>query len=249
MPETDNQNHVVAVTGASRGIGAAIALELAEAGFTVAALTRQGRGVEQGDRDAETSRNIVPVVCDVADSASVEAAIAEAAALGTLSSLVNNAGIWKGQRSAELSNDDYQLVMDTNARGCFELCRAVYPHFKSNGSGTIINIGSFYDKLGVPGGLAYCASKAAIGAITRCLAVEWARDRIRVLNVAPGFIETDLNASLPDTARDAIRARIPGGEFGSPADVGRLVRALVANDIPFMTGETMYIDGGQGIKE
>lgn len=246
---SEKENSVVAVTGASRGIGAAIALELAGAGYTVAALTRQGRGVERDDIDAKLTVKIVPVVCDVADSASIESAITEVSALGTFSALVNNAGIWKGERSAQLSTDDYQLVMDTNARGCFELCRAAYPHFKDNGSGTIVNIGSFYDKLGVPGGLAYCASKAAIGAITRCLAVEWARDRIKVIDVAPGFIETDLNANLPDKARDSIKARIPGGEFGAAEDVGRLVQALLCNEIPFLTGETIYIDGGQGIKE
>jgi len=237
------------VTGASRGIGSEIAQELARTGYTVLALSRGGRGIEDVDLAPDVAQRISALSCDVTDNASIERAVAHAASLGELVGLVNNAGVWMGARSHELTSDDFDTVIATNARGCFEACRAVYPHFKSRGNGTIVNIGSFYDKLGVPGGLAYCASKAAIGAITRCLAVEWARDNIRVMDVAPGFIETDLNASLPDNVRESINARIPGRRFGQVEEVARLVRSLFVDEISFLTGETIYIDGAQGIKE
>jgi NAD(P)-dependent dehydrogenase (short-subunit alcohol dehydrogenase family) len=114
----------------------------------------------------------------------------------------------------------------------------------------IVNIGSFFDKLGVKRNLAYCASKAAVGAITRCLAVEWAAKGIRVMDVAPGYIVTDLNADSM-TAGGPLRAyldkRIPGREPGTAADVGALVACLFTPAGGFLTGETIYIDGGQGI--
>lgn len=113
----------------------------------------------------------------------------------------------------------------------------------------IINIGSFFDKLGVSRNVAYCASKAAVGAITRCLAVEWARDNISVLDIAPGYIETDLNRDF--LASDKINAwlsrRVPVGRPGRPNEVARLVGVLFAERIDFLTGETIYIDGGQGM--
>jgi NAD(P)-dependent dehydrogenase (short-subunit alcohol dehydrogenase family) len=127
-------------------------------------------------------------------------------------------------------------------------CREAYPHLAKAG-GSIINIGSFFDRMGVPNNLAYCASKAAVGAITRCLAVEWAKDKIRVIDVAPGYIETDLNRE--HLARDKVQAwmksRIPVGRPGTPDEVARLVAALLVEDIPFMTGETIYLDGGHGM--
>jgi NAD(P)-dependent dehydrogenase (short-subunit alcohol dehydrogenase family) len=123
----------------------------------------------------------------------------------------------------------------------------VYPYLEARG-GTIVNIGSFFDKLGVKRNLAYCASKAAVGAITRCLAVEWATKNIRVLDVAPGYIETDLNKeAMQGKLKAFLESRIPAGKPGTPESVARLVAALFAEDIPFLTGETIYIDGGQGM--
>jgi NAD(P)-dependent dehydrogenase (short-subunit alcohol dehydrogenase family) len=112
-----------------------------------------------------------------------------------------------------------------------------------------VNIGSFFDRMGVKRNLAYCASKAALGAITRCLAVEWAAKGIRVVDVAPGYIKTDLNAeAMSGTAlAEFLAKRIPVGGPGSPEDVARLVAAMFAEELPFLTGETIYIDGGQGV--
>ncbi len=230
---------VIAVTGASRGIGAAIAAELVRRGFTVGSLTRKAIGVD----------GTLPIACDVNDQESVKSAFKTLAdKAGRIDGLVNNAGVHLYGKSAELAIERYEQVMDTNARSVFVCCREIYRYLEKTG-GTIVNIGSFFDKLGVKQNLAYCASKAAVGAITRCLAVEWAPKKIRVLDVAPGYIETELNAEA--MAKGALRAfleaRVPTGAPGGVEDVARLVAALLSEDIPFLTGETIYLDGGQGM--
>ena len=113
----------------------------------------------------------------------------------------------------------------------------------------IVNIGSFFDRIGVKRNVAYCAAKAAVGAITRCLAVEWGGKGIRVVDVAPGYIETDLNreALRQPAMKEFLAKRVPLGGAGTPQAVAKLVGALLTDDIPFLTGETIYIDGGQGI--
>ena len=138
--------------------------------------------------------------------------------------------------------------MRPNASSGRVACRESYPHHKAAGDALIVNIGSFFDKLAVIDNLAYCASKAAVGAITRCLAAEWARDGIRVLDVAPGYIETDLNRDFlaSEKTQAWLKRRIPAGRAGSPQEVARLVGALYTENIAFLTGETIYIDGGQG---
>jgi len=240
---------VIAVTGASRGIGAAIAIELAHRGFTVACLTRKGTGPEVQGAKALTSR-FVDVACDVTDEASLKAAFAAVVdKAGSLHGLVNNAGIHLDGASHELATVTYEKVMTTNATAVFAACREAYPHLVKSGGGSIVNIGSFFDKIGVKRNVAYCASKAAVGAITRCLAVEWASRGIRVLDVAPGYIVTDLNreAMTRGPLAEYLKKRIPSVGTGSTADVARLVAALFTEDIPFLSGETIYIDGAQGI--
>jgi NAD(P)-dependent dehydrogenase (short-subunit alcohol dehydrogenase family) len=242
------QPMIIAVTGASRGIGAAIALELARRGHTVGCLTRKGTGIESASVDAALTKRTLDIACDVTDEASIRSAFAALAArAGGIDGLVNNAGIFLEGKSAELATDVYDKVMDTNARAVFAACREVYPYLQARG-GTIVNIGSFFDKLGVKRSLAYCASKAAVGAITRCLAVEWASKRIRVLDVAPGYIETELNAAaMQGKLKAFLEARVPTGGPGSTQDVARTVAAVFAEDIPFLTGATIYLDGGQGM--
>jgi NAD(P)-dependent dehydrogenase (short-subunit alcohol dehydrogenase family) len=240
---------VIAVTGASRGIGAAIALELAQRGFTVGCLTRKGAGVESGSVPAPLAKRLLPITCDVNDEASIGKAFAALAAqAGTIDGLVNNAGVHLYGKSAELATAHYEEVMDTNARSVFLCSREAYP-FLARAGGTIVNIGSFFDKLGVKQNLAYCASKAAVGAITRCLAVEWAAKGIRVLDVAPGYIETELNAEAMQKGalRTYLESRIPGKRPGTAAEVARLVASLFTEDNAFLTGATIYLDGGQGL--
>lgn len=239
---------VVAVTGASRGIGASIALELARRGFVVGCLSRKGQGIETVDMPETLRAQMECIACDVDEERSIAAAFAQLVQRrGRIDALVNNAGIHRTARSSEMAVEDYDAVMNTNARAVFVACREVYRYLATDG-GMIINIGSFFDKMGVKGNLAYCASKAAVGAITRCLAVEWASRNIRVLDVAPGYIETELNAdAMQGSLRDFLQARIPGKRPGRPDEVARLVGALIAEDIPFLTGETLYIDGAQAI--
>ena len=227
----------VIVTGASKGIGAAIAEELDRRAYTVVGLSRSG-AVPAGSGYA----------CDMTDEAAIKATFAKIAEAGPITGLVNNAGIHIGGPIAGLSTQDWDSTIRLNTTAVMIAAREVYPHLRDAG-GTIVNIGSFFDKLGVPDNLAYCASKAAVASMTRCMAVEWAGDGIRVINVAPGYIETDLNRDF--LAREKVKAwmksRIPVGQPGSVQDVARLVAAIFTERIGFLTGETIYIDGGQGM--
>jgi NAD(P)-dependent dehydrogenase (short-subunit alcohol dehydrogenase family) len=239
----------VAITGANRGIGAAIALALARAGYRVACLARSG-GLPDTGAEAALRERLLPLRCDVQDEQAVSAALVQAAAgAGGLVGLVNNAGLHTAAKSAELATAEYERVMAINATAVFAVARAAYPHLVHAGGGLIVNIGSFFDKLGVKRNLAYCASKAAVGAITRCLAVEWAPQNIRVVNVAPGYILTDLNRDqmAAGPLREYLDQRIPAGKPGTAEEVARLVAALFREDLRFLSGETIYIDGAQGI--
>jgi NAD(P)-dependent dehydrogenase (short-subunit alcohol dehydrogenase family) len=235
MPEAQ-----ILVTGANRGIGAAIATELAAAGLAVVGLTRTG-----------TSAAGAAIACDVSDEGAIARAIGAVAEQGPIAGLVNNAGLYEAHLSAELAAADFERIMRINATSVVTAARHVYPHLKRAGGGLIVNIGSYYDKLGVAKAVAYCASKAAVGAITRCLAVEWAADNIRVIDVAPGYIASELNAKF--RARDAtqrwIEQRIPVGRAGTPAEIGRLVAMLFTSHISYLTGETIYVDGGLGMNQ
>jgi NAD(P)-dependent dehydrogenase (short-subunit alcohol dehydrogenase family) len=248
MATADKRTHgTIAVTGANRGIGAAIALALARAGYTVACLTRSGA---TPDADPGLAARLVPLKCDVLDQAAVAAALARAAeGEGGLTGLVNNAGMHVTAKSAELETAQFERLMSINATAVFATAREAYPHLVRAGGGLIVNIGSFFDRLGVKRNLAYCASKAAVGAITRCLAVEWARDNIRVVDVAPGYIVTDLNRDAlgEGPLRAYLEQRIPCGAPGTADEVARLVAALFREDLRFLSGETIYIDGAQGI--
>ncbi len=228
----------IIVTGASRGIGAAIALELANRGYKVAGTSRSGDtalGPGYG--------------CEMTDEAAIARTIAAIAGKGAILGLVNNAGTYETSPSAKLSAAMFEHTIRTNATSVVSASREVYPHLKAAGGGLIVNIGSFFDKLGVAENTAYCASKAAIAAITRCLAVEWAADNVRVMNVAPGYIETDLNRAFlqNDKIKSWIARRVPVGRPGTPEEVAKVVASLFAENVGFLTGETIYIDGGHGM--
>jgi NAD(P)-dependent dehydrogenase (short-subunit alcohol dehydrogenase family) len=230
----------ILVTGANRGIGAAIAIELAARGFAVAGLTRSGKtAAGEGYR------------CDVSDEDSIKSAIAAVAQRAPIAGLVNNAGLYEEADSATLPAADFDRLMRNNATSVVVASREVYPHLKSRGGGLIVNIGSFFGKLGAPRSLAYCASKAAVAAITRCLAVEWATDKVRVLNVAPGFIATDLNKEYlkNDGFRRWLEKSIPVGRAGEPEEIARFVASLFATEVGFLTGETIYVDGAQSVRQ
>ena len=165
----------IIVTGASRGIGAAIATELDQRDYPVVGLSRSG--------DVAAGHGLV---CDVTDEDVVHETFAAIAESGPIAGLINNAGVHLSSPSAQLPTAEYERVMSLNATALMVASREIHPYLKANGGGTIVNLGSFFDKLGVARNLAYCASKAAVGAMSRCLAVEWAGDNITVLNIAPG---------------------------------------------------------------
>ena len=240
----------VAVTGASRGIGAGIAVELARRGYTVGCLSRGARGPEDIEVAPELAQRMVNLRCDVDDEASIRSALAALReSAGAIGGIVNNAGIHVEGRSADFATGDFARIMATNATALFVACREVHPHLLANGGGMIVNIGSYFDKLGVRRNTAYCASKAAVGAITRCLAVEWAKDGITVLDVAPGYVATNLNRAFleSDKVQAFLKSRIPVGRTSTPEEVARLVASLFDEKLSFLTGETIYFDGGQGM--
>lgn len=228
----------IIVTGASRGIGAAIAKDLAGRGFDVAGLSRSG-----------TCAVGTGYACDMSDEAAIKRTFAAIAAKAPITGLVNNAGQYQTGRSSTLSTADYEATMQTNATSVFVAAREVHPHMKAAGGGLIVNISSFFARLGVSQHLAYCASKGAIEAMTRCLAVEWARDKIRVMALAPGYIHTDFNREYfqSELGQSMLKARVPVRRVGEADEVARLIGAMYAENIGFLTGEVIQIDGGQGI--
>ena len=241
----------IIVTGASRGIGARIALGLARAGFDVGCLSRSGDLPHIEQVSPEIKKRWHPAKCDVSQSAQLEQAFHHISQQSgkPLVGLVNNAGIHSQGRIEAITEDEFRRVMDVNTYSVLAASQAIYPHLLNNQGGLIVNIGSFFDKLGIKQHLLYCSAKAAVGAMTRCMAVEWASKGIRALNVAPGYIMTDLNRDAMQTGplADYLAKRIPGGKPGQAEDVGNLVTSLFVLDSPFMTGETIYIDGAHGM--
>lgn len=255
MDNTQTKNKAVIVTGASRGIGASIAFDLASRGFKVVCVSRSGATPEipvgRGEICSRTiDDQLIPLAADVTSKENMRRAVSEVVGRGlTLAGIVNNAGIHSDCVSAELTSESFRETLDVNTIAVMQGCQLVYPELVKCGGGLIVNIGSFFDKLGVKRNVAYCASKAAVGAITRVLAVEWAKHGIRVINVAPGYIATDLNRESMESGplSDYLTKRIPAGKAGDANDVSAVVASLFEIDSPFLTGETLYVDGGQGI--
>lgn len=227
----------IIITGASKGIGAAIAVELDKRGYQVICVSRSG--------EAPAGKGLA---CDMGEEAAVAQLVSDVGREAPILGLVNNAGLHLGGPTDTLNTAQYQQVMQLNATAVMIASREAFRYLKQS-QGKIVNIGSFFDKLGVPDNLAYCASKAAVAAMTRCLAVEWAPHGITAVNIAPGYIETDLNKDF--LARESVRKwlakRVPVRRPGHTAEVARLVGAVFSEDIAFLTGETIYLDGGQGM--
>jgi 2-deoxy-D-gluconate 3-dehydrogenase len=242
---------VALVTGASRGIGRAVALALGAAGAAVACGARSAEQVEATAAELSGSGGRARGFrLDVTRRDQIDAVVEEAgAALGPVDILVNNAGITLDKRSIEVTDEEWDDVLATNLTSTFKLARAVAPGMMEQRHGKIINIGSMYGKIGVPRYAAYCASKAAVEALTRSLAVEWARHGIQVNCLAPGYVNTDIprEAMADEKLRTLFLSRVPARRIGEPEEVATLAVYLASAASDFMTGQTVYLDGGQTI--
>ncbi len=238
---------VAIVTGAGRGIGEAIALRLARGGMSVACVSRTESNAARTAAaiNATESGRAHPWAVDVADRKAV-AAICEAILkhFGRVDVLVNNAGLTRDGLAMRMSEEDWDIVIDTNLKGAFNFIHAVMRPMVKQRSGRIINITSVAGLTGNAGQANYAASKAGLLGLTKTLARELASRSITVNAVAPGFINTDMTASLPDAVKTGVLATIPMGQFGEPEDIAAAVAFLAGPDARYVTGQTLTVDGG-----
>jgi 3-oxoacyl-[acyl-carrier protein] reductase len=229
------------VTGASRGIGRAIAEELARAGATVVVGYRSG-----GDEAEELAKSIGGRVvhADVSTADGAKQLVEEA---GDVDVLVNNAGVTRDGVLARMSDDDWRTVLDTNLSSVFYTCRAVTRPMMKKRAGVIVNVSSIVGVHGNWGQTNYAASKAGIIGFTKSLARELGSRGVRANVIAPGYIKTRLTDAIPEDAQQAMLANTPLGRFGDPEDVGRVVRFLCSDEAAFITGEVLLVDGGLGM--
>lgn len=238
----------VIVTGASRGLGRACALALADAGADVVCAARARADLEETAAMVRRhGRRAVVHVTDVSRAEDVER-LAERTLdeFGRIDVLVNNAGVLISKAAEEVTEDEWRRVLDTDLTGAFLCATAIGRHMIAGGGGRIVNIGSIFGELGARGVVAYAAAKGGVHALTRALAFEWARHNIRVNCIAPGYFATDISSEAVNSPLGArIRARIPLRRVAEPSEIGPLVVYLASAASSFMTGEVLRLDGGQ----
>ena len=238
------EGEIALVTGASRGIGAAIADELAALGARViGTATSESGAAAIGERLA--AQNGAGRVVDVSDGAAVEALIESIGKeFGPIGILVNNAGITRDQLLMRMKDDDWQAIIDTNLSSVFRTSKAVLRGMMKARRGRIINIASVIGLTGNPGQANYAAAKAGIIGFSKSLAREVGSRGITVNVVAPGFIETDMTRALPDAQKEAMMGQIALGRFGAAVDIARAVAFLAGPSAAYITGETLHVNGG-----
>ena len=244
------EGKVALVTGASRGIGRAIALALAEEKATVI-INYNGskeRAEETLSKVRSSGADGMVVQCDVSDMAAVDAMVKEAVkTYGHLDILVNNAGITRDNLIMKMSEEDFDAVINANLKSCFNTIKAVSRQMLKQRAGRIINIASVSGILGNAGQANYAASKAGVIGLTKTMARELASRGITVNAIAPGFVDTDMTQALSDSVKEAATAQIPLKRFGKPEDIAYMAAFLASERASYITGQIISVDGGMAI--
>lgn len=237
---------IALVTGASRGIGAAIAQELGKQGATVVGTATSAGGAEQISQALQAQQiNGAGMALDVNDAAQVEQLLKTISEqFGDVSILVNNAGITRDTLLMRMKDEDWDAVMNTNLKSVFRMSQAVIRPMMKARSGRIINISSVVGHMGNAGQTNYAAAKAGMTGFTKSLAAELGSRGITVNCVAPGFIDTDMTRELPEDQRQALLQHIPLGRLGQSAEIAAAVAFLASPNAAYITGETLHVNGG-----
>ncbi len=236
-------NRVAIVTGGTRGIGEAISIALRDMGLKVAA---NYCGDDTKARAFTEKTGIAAYKWDVSDHEACLAGVEKVEHdLGPVDVVVNNAGITRDGTLLKQTYEQWKAVIDTNLGGCFNMAKATFPGMRARGWGRIVNIGSINGQAGQYGQVNYAAAKSGIHGFTKALAQEGAKFGVTVNAIAPGYIDTDMVAAVPEDVLEKIVAKIPVGRLGHASEIARGVAFLVAEDGGFVTGSTLSINGGQ----
>lgn len=245
MTDIKFTGQVALVTGASRGIGAAIALELARQGLKVTGTATSDDGAAKISQILSAYDGCAGATLDVNDGAAAEALIEKMTLQhGGLQVLVNNAGITRDMLAMRLKDDDWDAVIDTNLKAVFRMSRAVMRTMMKQRYGRIVNITSVVGASGNAGQANYAAAKAGVAGMTRALARELGSRNITVNCIAPGFIETDMTAGLPEAQQKALLTQIPLGHLGKPQDIAHAVSFVASPQAGYITGQEIHVNGG-----
>lgn len=245
MTDIKFTGQVALVTGASRGIGAAIALELARQGLKVTGTATSDDGAAKISQMLSAYDGCAGATLDVNDGAAAEALIEKMTLQhGGLQVLVNNAGITRDMLAMRLKDDDWDAVIDTNLKAVFRMSRAVMRTMMKQRYGRIVNITSVVGASGNAGQANYAAAKAGVAGMTRALARELGSRNITVNCIAPGFIETDMTAGLPEAQQKALLTQIPLGHLGKPQDIAHAVSFVASPQAGYITGQEIHVNGG-----
>ncbi len=245
MSQTAPEIQVALVTGATRGIGAAIALELAQNGMQVIGTGTSAQGAERVEQMLAPYPGCAGRMLDVNDAAAIEALVTDIVRRqGALHVLVNNAGITRDMLAIRLKDEDWDAVLETDLKAVFRMSRAVIRPMMKQRYGRIVNITSVVGVCGNAGQANYAAAKAGVAGMSRALARELGSRNITVNCVAPGFIETDMTAGLAEEQQKALLAQIPLGHLGKPADVAHAVCFLASPRASYVTGQELHVNGG-----